>query len=389
MIEQSSKPIVWFAHNDLHRIGNLAQYFELHLGWTAPAEVRYSDRFRIVFVSWWQGETNPGFRGLEDLSWADLVVCMTSEVTKSHNGSSWPDFYREACEFFGNPNCVFVGGGRHRGWDSDRIFSRYRFFFLEVLRVNELTWQPQPVPEYKPYLFDVLMGKHKSERYRLLQWLNYRYLADRCLINMHANPYNLRLTHRVRSPELDLLEAPSVRKIWDVPDQKLPDCTQTVLVPTQDHVPAWASCVISSGIYQAAWYSIVFETMWSSQAESQDFITEKTAKPLYGGRVFVLLATPGSLSRLQEMGFETFGDVIDEGYDQIIDDQARMQAVQQQIIRLSELDPRSVYDRCQARLEHNHRHFLSLIDQKDLHDFLQYHIIDTIPREPPGVAADC
>lgn len=44
-------------------------------------------------------------------------------------------------------------------------------------------------------------------------------------------------------------------------------------------------------------------------------ITEKTWKPIYMGVPFVISATNGHLDRLHQMGFKTFGDIIDESYD--------------------------------------------------------------------------
>jgi hypothetical protein len=64
---------------------------------------------------------------------------------------------------------------------------------------------------------------------------------------------------------------------------------------------------------------------WSAQfqidvvAESDVFnyhwLTEKVAKPLATGKPFVLLGGQNSLRLLQDWGFETFGNIIDESYD--------------------------------------------------------------------------
>ena len=64
---------------------------------------------------------------------------------------------------------------------------------------------------------------------------------------------------------------------------------------------------------------------WSAQfqidvvAESDVFnyhwLTEKVAKPLATGKPFVLLGGRNSLQLLRDWGFVTFGDMIDESYD--------------------------------------------------------------------------
>jgi hypothetical protein len=47
-----------------------------------------------------------------------------------------------------------------------------------------------------------------------------------------------------------------------------------------------------------------------------NFVTEKIAKPLATGKPFVLLGARHSLAALRERGFVTFGDFIDESYDE-------------------------------------------------------------------------
>lgn len=46
------------------------------------------------------------------------------------------------------------------------------------------------------------------------------------------------------------------------------------------------------------------------------YITEKTLRPISCKRMFILVAPPGTLALLHNKGFKTFGDVIDERYDQ-------------------------------------------------------------------------
>lgn len=49
---------------------------------------------------------------------------------------------------------------------------------------------------------------------------------------------------------------------------------------------------------------------------SNYWFTEKTARALATGKPFLLFAGTGALARLHDMGFKTFGNLIDESYDQ-------------------------------------------------------------------------
>lgn len=57
------------------------------------------------------------------------------------------------------------------------------------------------------------------------------------------------------------------------------------------------------------------------------FVTEKTFRAIACKRMFVLVSSQHSLQLLQQKGFHTWGDIIDESYDSISDPQARFLAV--------------------------------------------------------------
>jgi len=57
------------------------------------------------------------------------------------------------------------------------------------------------------------------------------------------------------------------------------------------------------------------EIISETDAFSDFWFTEKTARCLALGKPFALVAGPGSLARLQDMGFKTFASVINEDYD--------------------------------------------------------------------------
>lgn len=57
------------------------------------------------------------------------------------------------------------------------------------------------------------------------------------------------------------------------------------------------------------------------------WLTEKSAKVLASGKPFVILSGKGILRVLQDFGFKTFSDVIDESYDQIPDPYGRIRGI--------------------------------------------------------------
>jgi hypothetical protein len=68
--------------------------------------------------------------------------------------------------------------------------------------------------------------------------------------------------------------------------------------------------------YPNCWNHYQIEVVCETDPFGDFWFTEKTAKPLATGKPFLLVSGPGSLERLEDMGIETFGSVIDETYDQ-------------------------------------------------------------------------
>ena len=91
---------------------------------------------------------------------------------------------------------------------------------------------------------------------------------------------------------------------------------------------------------------------------STSSITEKTYKPIACQRPFIVLATPYWLRDLKRLGFKTFHPYIREDYDSIENNQLRLQAIVNEIQRISELSRqefREIIDSCNEIALENYR----------------------------------
>jgi hypothetical protein len=88
--------------------------------------------------------------------------------------------------------------------------------------------------------------------------------------------------------------------------------------------PGWASGDYNSFDYNQTRIEVVLETLFD---DSRLHLTEKTLRPIACGQPFLLMATAGSLKYLHSYGFKTFGEFIDESYDDIQDPLERLNAV--------------------------------------------------------------
>jgi len=81
--------------------------------------------------------------------------------------------------------------------------------------------------------------------------------------------------------------------------------------------------------YEKIALDIVAETVYNYPYPC---ITEKTLRPIACKKMFVIVGSAGVLKLLHHKGFRTFGDVIDESYDSIINPNERFLCIQQSIL---------------------------------------------------------
>lgn len=107
--------------------------------------------------------------------------------------------------------------------------------------------------------------------------------------------------------------------------------------------------------YKDATWEIVLETVFDADSI---FLTEKIFRPMVCRVPFILAAAPGSLKFLQRYGFKTFGDLIDESYDDIQDPLARLNGIIRAVNSVTKLTGRDL-ERLQNVTEHNFNHVFS------------------------------
>ena len=115
------------------------------------------------------------------------------------------------------------------------------------------------------------------------------------------------------------------------------------------------SNIVPVDMYNNTCYSIVTESFFQSNFI---MLTEKTAKPLIAKRLFVMFAGPGYLAHLHRLGFQTFGDVIDESYDLELDDKTRWTRAFEQVEYLCSQPQEAILQKIQPVLEHNYNLFV-------------------------------
>ena len=93
--------------------------------------------------------------------------------------------------------------------------------------------------------------------------------------------------------------------------------------------------------FDHSYFSLVTETVfYKSDINNESiFFSEKIWKPIILNHPFILVARPKSLKKLKEYGYKTFSPHIDERYDDIEDDDERLEFIVEEVKRLCSLDP--------------------------------------------------
>lgn len=117
-------------------------------------------------------------------------------------------------------------------------------------------------------------------------------------------------------------------------------------------------------LWQNSFFHLVNETVFYEQ---KLHLTEKIFKPIVAMRPFILAAAPGNLKYLKQYGFQTFDKWIDESYDDIVDNDQRLDAITQIVESLCRLTPGELEDLrhdMKPILAFNKKHFFTTFQNK-------------------------
>jgi hypothetical protein len=199
--------------------------------------------------------------------------------------------------------------------------------------------------------FDILLGRKKLHRDFINQYVTKHLRAEHYFMTYFNE-------HEIDFAENELLWA------WEQPGLRFANRPKwTVDMVEYFGLKMSISQVIPIDIYNRTAYSIVAETCYSNEFA---FFTEKTAKPIIARRLFVMFAGQGYLARLRELGFQTFGQVIDESYDLEADPDRRWGMACDQLQWLIQQPQEEILKQIQPIVDHN---FAVMMDSKWYSDF--------------------
>jgi hypothetical protein len=171
----------------------------------------------------------------------------------------------------------------------------------------------------RPYKFLFTNRKLRPHRKYLIAKLKFFGLLDRALWSCLENydTWGHRDFNRVYVEHMDLSEK-SLPSRYEIQPE-----------------PSWLDGVIYAPQFNDTYFSVVSETVFEYP---HSFRTEKTYKPILAAHPFVICANMGFYRDLHRMGFRTFGSLIDESFDTIIDGKGRLDRLIQEVQWLCDQD---------------------------------------------------
>lgn len=321
-----------------------------------PDNIAQDPRKKVAVVDWFYYQ-NKNY----DLSWADLVICFTRELI-THQ---WSVYLERTQKHFNCKKIIAVVGGVN--YNHKHTFPENAVYYPALCFLHYVVDCNEPVNYTlgsRPYLFDALLGGKKPFRKYIFKKLRDTNLLDSSIVSLTSGPYDHNYSEfnyvidgpsdlpDYSSPALAELEDPDVQlfKQTSADTYSANTLSNKTFKGSKNYSPSM-SFMVPHEIYRNSWYSIVSET----NIGSIDFITEKTAKCLFGKRIFVCFGSKGHMEFLQQQGFKTFNGIVDESYDTVDDPVTRLRMAWEQVEFLASSDPAQLYEKAKDILDHNYQ----------------------------------
>lgn len=189
------------------------------------------------------------------------------------------------------------GNNDHVNIDAFRIVLGRTTNHLKYL--NSRTFENIFNKQHKPFAFNFLNGVNRSHRSKLINLLEQKNILRLGLWTALYNNIFLPDNYKFEFEKNNFKEGMYIKE-------------------------GWPAGIIHSPIYEDTYFSIVTETNYEMP---YSYRTEKIYKPLKIGHPFIAVSNYGFYRDLHNLGFKTFGNLIDESFDLIENNNDRLNRI--------------------------------------------------------------
>jgi hypothetical protein len=265
-------------------------------------------------------------------------------------------------------------------------------FFNVILGYDENLQQMQRMPEIynpsaKPYDFLFLNGRARPHRKYLWERFRQLGLLDRAIWTMlDGRPSTKGTELTLMSGNTDLMTTVTPIRQLDARYEvaRYQNNSVEITAPKRQFIKqdmfhnTWGEIYLQTEPYADTYFSLVTETICE---HGSSFRTEKIAKPIAQGHPWIVASNAGFYRDLHNLGFQTFGHVIDESFDLIDNTQDRLNRIVQIVQDLCSQDLAKFLNECYTVCKYNQQHLSEYREQlrrnfpQRFFDFLQEHTL--------------
>lgn len=215
----------------------------------------------------------------------------------------------------------------------------------------------------KPYKFLFLNGRARPHRKYLLEVFQQSGLLDQAIwTNLDISPANSRLIGLWKNSK-NLLNNPGKIKLLDAKYEfdfykdRVSNSYPVNYVKYNLFDNSWGEIYLNPEPYIDTYFSLVTETVFDYP---YSFRTEKIWKPLVMGHPWIAVANQGYYRDMHNLGFRTFGHLIDESFDAIPGSQQRIERIAAVVEDLCRQDLSQFLSAAEETCKYNQQHYAEM-----------------------------
>jgi hypothetical protein len=268
-------------------------------------------------------------------------------------------------ELVQNKQILLIGGG-----DMDNRYSCLQYdSFLPKIHDYEENIQASStshnifLKKIKPYKFLFLNGRYRTHRKYLIERFGYSGLLDQAIWSNLETRVGRSRSIKFIIDQQDFMNNPGMIKYLDSKYEvdryrdRLGDTVENTFVKNNLFKQEWGEIYINPEPYIDTYFSLVTETVFDYP---YSFRTEKIWKPICMGHPWIAAANRGYYRDMHNLGFKTFGHLIDETFDQIDNSQDRIERISQVVEDLCQQDLAQFLATSEETCKHNQQHYAEM-----------------------------
>ena len=220
---------------------------------------------------------------------------------------------------------------------------------------------------HKPYKFLFLNGRTRTHRKYLMERFKLSGLLDHSLWSWLDLTVGYSKDIRLIHNGVDLIGQPHAVKLlpshyeYNAYKDRIKDLkSDKQFVKYELFNNTWGEIYLNPEAYIDTYFSVVTETVFDYP---HSFRTEKIWKPVAMAQPWIAVANKGYYKDLRNLGFQTFGHLIDESFDSIENSQDRIERIALVVEDLCRQDLASFLRECYNTCKYNQQHLTVMRDK--------------------------